>query len=116
MCPSDTRQLAVLSRLRSVGLSVPDDVSVSGCDGVMPGLELLGLTTLRVPVAELARRTVALVARLVGDEPPATVVQERLPGTLLPGSTVRAVPVDDLRTPMGAPALPASSPGPGSPG
>lgn len=92
MCPSDTRQLAVLSRLRNAGLSVPDDVSVSGCDGVMPGLDLLGLTTLRVPVAELARRTVALVARLVGDEPPTTVVQERLPGTLLPGSTVRAVP------------------------
>jgi DNA-binding LacI/PurR family transcriptional regulator len=70
MCPSGLRQLAVLRGLRSAGLSAPNDVSVSGCDGIMPGLDLMGLTTLRLPVNELARRTIDLMGRLVGEHPP----------------------------------------------
>ncbi|MBK5250501.1 MAG: LacI family DNA-binding transcriptional regulator [Actinomycetales bacterium] len=88
MAPSDPRQLVVLRALAAAGLRVPEDVSVSGCDGIMPGADLLGLTTVRLPVEELARRTVSHMADLIGDEPPSGVVSERLLGTLVPGRTV----------------------------
>ena len=87
MCPSDLRQLAVLRGLRTAGLSVPNDVSVSGCDGIMPGLDLMGLTTLRLPVNKLAQHTINLMGRLVGEHPPTTITQRRLTGTLVPGNT-----------------------------
>lgn len=92
LCPSDLRQLDVLRGLAARGLSAPDDVSVSGCDGILPGADLLGLTTYRMPVETLATRTIAHLSTLIGADPPAGVVQERLAGTLVPGRTVGAPP------------------------
>lgn len=93
MCPTDTRQLAVLRGLRASGLSVPEDVSVSGCDGILPGADLLGLTTLRLPVEELARQVVFRIDELIKtDTRPAPVIQEQLRGVLVPGRTVAAPP------------------------
>lgn len=88
MCPSDLRQLEVIRGLAAVGLSVPGDVSVSGCDGILHGADLLGLTTYRIPVEQLARRTVSRMAELLAAHPGAGVVAERLPGVLVPGRTV----------------------------
>jgi DNA-binding LacI/PurR family transcriptional regulator len=88
MCPSDYRQLEVLRALAAAGLSVPRDVSVSGCDGVLWGADLLGLTTYRIPVEQLAARTVSHMARLIAEDTPAGVVSERLAGALVPGRTV----------------------------
>lgn len=87
MCPSDIRQLEMLKALTTTGLSIPDDVSLSGCDGVLPGAELLGLSTLRLPVPELARSTVDHLARLIAD-PSLPVIQTQLRGHLIPGRTV----------------------------
>jgi DNA-binding LacI/PurR family transcriptional regulator len=92
MCPTDLQGLNVLRGLRDAGLSAPDDVSVSGCDGILPGLDLLGLTSVRLPVEELATCAVAHMEELIGDDPPTAVVQERLPGTLVPGCTVGPPP------------------------
>lgn len=92
MCPTDTRQLHVLRAAAAAGLDVPGDVSVSGCDGVLPGADLLGLTTYRIPVEEVAQRTIRNIIRLVGDSPPDGVLQERVPGTLVPGRTVGPPP------------------------
>ncbi|RMB61681.1 LacI family DNA-binding transcriptional regulator [Tessaracoccus antarcticus] len=88
MCPSDLRQLQVLRALAAVGLTAPADVSVSGCDGVLPGADLLGLTTYRIPVEELAVRTVARMSDLLSQEPTPGVVAERLRGALVRGRTV----------------------------
>jgi DNA-binding LacI/PurR family transcriptional regulator len=92
MCPSDVRALGLLRALHAADLSAPADVSVTGCDGVLPGIDLLGLTSVRLPVEELARRAVAHLAALIGEDPPARVVQERLRGTLLPGRSVGPPP------------------------
>lgn len=88
MCPSDFRQLDVIRLARSRGLAVPDDLSVTGCDGVLPGIDLLGLTTVRLPVERLAERVVHHMSSLIDGGSQAAVVHERLPGTLLPGATV----------------------------
>ncbi|WP_168199713.1 LacI family DNA-binding transcriptional regulator [Citricoccus sp. SGAir0253] len=98
MCPSDLRQLELLRGLRAAGLSAPEDVSVSGCDGILPGADLLGLTTYRIPVESLAARTVAHMAGLVA-APTGAVVQERLPGRLVPGRTVGPPPRSAAGTP-----------------
>lgn len=92
MCPSDIRLLHLLRALHTAGLSAPEDVSVTGCDGILPGLDLLGLTTVRLPVEELARRAVRHIGALIGENPPAGVVQERVRGTLVPGRTVGPPP------------------------
>jgi DNA-binding LacI/PurR family transcriptional regulator len=91
MCPSDTRQLEFLRAARAAGLSVPGDVSVTGCDGILPGVDLLGLTTVRVPVEDVARAVVDSMDRLLTEGEGRDVVRRTIAGTLLPGATAAAV-------------------------
>lgn len=93
MCPSDLRQIEVLRALATIGLSAPSDVSVSGCDGVLPGADLLGLTTYRIPVEKLAVRTVERMSELLRLRVNAETVAEQLPGFLVPGRTVGPPPL-----------------------
>jgi len=87
MFPSDLRLLAFLSHARAAGVRVPEDLSVTGCDGVLPGVELLGITTVRIPVEQAAVRAAAMQSMLA--KPGRIKVQhELLPGTLLPGRTL----------------------------
>lgn len=88
MCPTDIRQLHMLRALSAAGLSAPEDVSVSGCDGILQGADLLGLTTLRLPVEELAQRTIGALTHLLTDDARSAVVHESLQGSLVPGRTV----------------------------
>ena len=54
VCANDEIALAVMKRLREGGLSVPDDVAVTGWDDVMTARYVVpGLTTVRQPVREL---------------------------------------------------------------
>lgn len=87
MCPSDLRALEVIRAARARGLSVPGDVSVSGCDGIIPGLDLLGLTTVRLAVRSLASRTVRSLGHLI-DGTGTDTVRELVPGQLVPGTTI----------------------------
>ena len=67
---TDTMALGVLSELRRLGIDVPAEVSVAGFDDI-PGLEFMhpALTTVRVPMAELAAAGVArLLRQLDGDD------------------------------------------------
>lgn len=98
MCASDYRQLAVMRALRSVGMSVPDDVSVTGCDGILPGADLLGLTTVRIPVEAVAAAAVETMQALLtadddgdDDDESDPVVRRSFAGTLVPGTTAAAV-------------------------
>jgi LacI family transcriptional regulator len=73
VCGSDIVALGVLRELQSHGLSVPDDVLVTGFDGIaFHELASPSLTTVRQPVAALAAEAVRLLQlRLSGDaEPP----------------------------------------------
>jgi len=90
MCASDYRQLAVMRALSAAGLSVPGDVSVTGCDGILPGADLLGLTTLRIPVEDVAAATVETMQALL-DGGADAVVRRAFTGVLVPGSTAAAL-------------------------
>jgi DNA-binding LacI/PurR family transcriptional regulator len=92
MTPSDRDALAVMAALRRRGARVPEDVSVSGYDGVAPlDSPAIGLTSWVQPLREVGRRAVdALLARLDGGAPPAQ--HQVLLGSLQPGRTVARVP------------------------
>ncbi|WP_144875978.1 LacI family DNA-binding transcriptional regulator [Microbacterium sp. 1.5R] len=90
MCASDYRQLAVMRALRSAGLSVPGDVTVTGCDGILPGADLLGLTTVRIPVEQVAAAAVETMQGLLTSESDAPV-RRGFAGELVPGTTAGAV-------------------------
>ncbi len=94
MCASDYRQLAVMRALRAAGLAVPGDVSVTGCDGILPGADLLGLTTLRIPVEAVAAAAVETMQQLLtsgSDAESSETVRQPFVGTLVPGSTAAAL-------------------------
>ncbi|MGP5918523.1 LacI family DNA-binding transcriptional regulator [Brachybacterium alimentarium] len=106
MVPSDLRQLTLIRRLHEAGLRTPEDVATTGCDGILPGIDLLGLTTMRIAVEDVAERTIANIARMIGatgigddagsggsaeagpgDPAGGRVVHERLPGRFIQGRT-----------------------------
>lgn len=117
VCPVDYVALDLLRAARRRGISVPEDVSVVGFDGAADGLDLIGLTTVSLPVREVARTAVAHMVRMVeadgsrpdtpiaplpstgattpseqGDETPFDTVEHVLiPGELVPGSTLAAL-------------------------
>ncbi|WP_336644855.1 LacI family DNA-binding transcriptional regulator [Microbacterium sp. USHLN186] len=97
MCASDSRQLAFMRAARASGLDVPADVSVSGCDGILPGADLLGLTTVRIPVEEVAAAAVDTMQKLLtsdGSDAGIGTVHRGFAGPLIPGSTVAAPTAD----------------------
>lgn len=100
MCPSDMRQLEHIRGFQAAGLRVPDDVSITGCDGIIPGIDVMGLSTYRIGVEELADAVISNMRGLLHDAPEPThqqtpdVVRELIPGRLLPGRTVSPPPAD----------------------
>jgi len=90
MFSSDRRALQFLRAAEAAGLRVPQDVSVTGCDGINPALDLLGLSTLLLPVETVTRRAVAHLAEMLG-RPGAPVLHEQHEGTIVVGRTLGAV-------------------------
>lgn len=86
LCASDTRQLAVLRALAARGIRC----STTGWDGMLPGVDLLGLTTVRVPVDRVADAAVQRMAALLDDRADLPV-HRRWRGELLPGRTLTPV-------------------------
>jgi len=93
MLPTDMRLLAFLGEAQQAGVRVPEDVSATGIDGLLPGLELLGLATVRLPVETLTRRgmdvlTDLMTAELISEHPH-TAHHEAHPGDFRPGRTLQ---------------------------
>jgi len=88
LCASDTRQLAVLRALAAAGRAC----ATTGWDGILPGVDLLGLTTVRVPVEAAADAGVARLAALLEGESDAPI-HRRWRGELLAGRTL--TPAED---------------------
>ena len=66
VCGSDAIASGVIGTLREHELRVPDDVAVTGVDGVFPGLSMLAeLTTITLPRRQLAERAVEQLIRRV---------------------------------------------------
>lgn len=79
VCATDQQALAVIDALTAAGRRVPEDVAVTGFDGIVAGrLSAPTLTTVRQPMAELGRSAVEmLVSRL--DSPRRKVADRQLP-------------------------------------
>lgn len=91
MFPNDLRLLSFLGAAQDAGVRVPDDVSATGMDGILPGLDLLGLATVRIPVETVARRGVEVLLELISDPAPERTHHESHAGTFQPGRTLRPV-------------------------
>lgn len=70
ICFNDLSALAVMSRLRDLGLAVPDDISIVGFDDIPIGRHSFpSLTTVRSPREELGRRSWELLAARLTRQP-----------------------------------------------
>lgn len=64
VCGSDVIALGAISALRERSLNVPDDVAVTGFDGLYPG-PLVELTTVNQPRREMAEQSIELLTRRI---------------------------------------------------
>lgn len=89
MAGDDLTALHILEILAERGVRCPEEISVTGFDGVgVLQSPLFGLTTMKQPVRELAATATALIlARLTGG--PATATQDAILGQFVPGRTLR---------------------------
>lgn len=88
MFTSDRRALHFLDLAKSAGLKIPDDVSVTGCDGILPGLGFLSLATLRLPVESVAQRVVDLMREMIDNPGSIQPRHELHRGILVDGATL----------------------------
>ncbi|MDR2930972.1 MAG: LacI family transcriptional regulator [Propionibacteriaceae bacterium] len=92
MTGDDPTMLSVLEELQRRRISWPDQVSVTGFDGVgVFASPLLGFTTMRQPVEDLGQTAIRLVMTRIADSS-AAARHLYLPGRLLPGRTLGPVP------------------------
>lgn len=89
---SDMIALRALELLHEWGISCPEEVSVTGFDGVGPYRSpLLGLTTVEQPVTDMAREAVSLLtARFNGGDSAERDI--RIPGRIIEGRTLGQAP------------------------
>jgi DNA-binding LacI/PurR family transcriptional regulator len=88
MCPTDLVAVEVLEILRRRGQSAPNDISVTGYDGIGPlATDYLGLSTFQVPVRDIGKTAIALlVEKMREDNQPDRGVA--LKGTVSVGRTL----------------------------
>ena len=114
ICVADLTGMAIVQVLSGAGVRVPDDLSVTGCDGIAPGLPLLGLATIRVPVETVARRGVEVMRQLMDAPEPVRARHELHRGYLIDGTTLSVPPTCGSDAAPRTTCLPsvASAPGP----
>src|SRR5690625_7243319 len=74
--------LHFVDHARRVGVHVPRDVSVIGCDGVLEGLSYMELASLRIPVELVSRRAVEVIASMLESPGEVEIMHESYTGTL----------------------------------
>jgi DNA-binding LacI/PurR family transcriptional regulator len=72
VCTSDVLALGALQHASARGLSVPDDLTITGFDGV-PEAGRAGLTTVRQPLLEKGEAAYGLLEELLAGKPPRRV-------------------------------------------
>jgi DNA-binding LacI/PurR family transcriptional regulator len=104
LCYDDKLALALLDALRSTRLDVPDDLALTGFDGIIPALQSRPrLTTVAVPSVEIGRRAVEMLTMGLRDGSMPT--SEMLPVGLVVGDSTpprHARPERIPREPAGA--------------
>jgi len=89
---NDMMAIGALEALRARGLSVPEDVAVAGFDDV-PLASHLGLTTVRVRIAELGERAIERLIRMLEGEEDSIGEELHAPELVVRGSTVAGASV-----------------------
>jgi LacI family transcriptional regulator, galactose operon repressor len=107
VCANDLLAFGALAGLRAHGVRCPEDVLITGYDDDAPMAELMGLTTVRTPLAEIGREA----ARLLLNKSPVPR-HVRLLCTLVVRETTRRMP-SQPEEPEGArrPSLDAAAEG-----
>ena len=91
VCVNDLVAIAALSAIKSLGLSVPDDVSVVGFDDMQwSSWPLIDLTTIRQPLNLLGEQAVDLLVDRI-TQPDAPLKRTVLPVALVPRASTRHV-------------------------
>ena len=95
-CGNDLIAIGVLNGLRSVGLSAPADIWVTGFDGIeMTGWDIVDLTTMRQPLDLMAADAAeALIRRIEGGATTPRTIEYRTE-LIVRGSTAHAGPIED---------------------
>jgi LacI family transcriptional regulator len=79
LCANDAVAIGAYNAALTLGLSVPDDVSLVGFDDLpMAGWEVFGLTTVHQPMEEMARTAVQLLIERIEGGAAATEVRQRV--------------------------------------
>jgi LacI family transcriptional regulator len=89
MAPNDTSALGIIEAAKELKISIPDDISLTGADGV----KFLGqtqLTTYISPSFEIGHKGAELLSKLV-EEPNTAPEKICLPVTFIKGETVKQV-------------------------
>lgn len=88
MAPSDHWAVGVLEAMRRRGLRAPEDLSVTGYDGIMPfATELFGITSWRQPLDVIGSLSVDDVVDQI-DGVTSRATHTAIDGTLVPGRTL----------------------------
>jgi len=88
ICGNDYAAFGVARALRERGLRVPDDISVTGADGIFVHGQIQQLTSFRSPSFEIGQRGAQMLAAMLRGEA-ASASPLRLPVQLISGDTVK---------------------------
>ncbi|WP_219415064.1 LacI family DNA-binding transcriptional regulator [Pseudonocardia nigra] len=93
---NDVVAIGLLSRLGARGVSVPEQISVVGCDDIgMSAMTHPPLTTVSVPKHEAGRAAVAMLLSLLADNDGASTPQRELPTQLMVRASTGVAPESD---------------------
>ena len=93
ICANDVVAIGAIDAARGRGLSIPDDLSVVGFDGVAPAFwDSYRLTTIRQPVRRMSEAAVAMVLERVQD-PSVPPEVRSFTGALIEGASARLSPL-----------------------
>ena len=68
MCANDTMAISAIKEISTRGLKVPDDISIIGFDDIVLASQITpALTTVSVPVEEMAKRSIDLLRSQIND-------------------------------------------------
>jgi len=87
VCAADHQAYSLMAALGDAGVRVPEDLSLTGFDGIPPPVDEKQVTTIRVPYAELGRTAVHQLLRRV-EHPSAQRRHILVDGDLVKGATV----------------------------
>ena len=67
ICFSDEQAIALMSALMRCGVTIPEEIAVTGCNNsALASLVSPSLTSVSIPIAELGRRSAAMLLSMIG--------------------------------------------------